>query len=192
MKVRSDRLPQNDFEINNIQGNVCDVVFFNVSNHVEEKDENNNISYEYDAYTIKNTPYRTNLGADISENYDKWYNYAIQYEKDVLMAEIRSKRNKLLEETDKDVAFDRLGIEFPDIELPDLEMPKNLSISNYLNFLKDLGTSFVATLKLIKPLIEALTNKKYLEMVSYRQKLRDITNQNGFPENIEFPKKPEE
>lgn len=192
MKVRSDRLPQNDFEINNIQGNVCDVVFFDVNNHNEVRDEENNISYEYEAYTIKNTPYRTNLGADISDNYDKWYNYAIQYEKDVLAAEIRAKRNELLEETDKEVAFDRLGIELPDIELPNLEQPKSLSVTNYLTFLKDLGSSFVATLKLIRPLIEALTNKKYLEMVLYRQQLRDITKQEGFPNNVEFPKKPEE
>lgn len=37
MKVRSDRLPQNDFEINNIQGNECNVVFFDTKNHKEEK-----------------------------------------------------------------------------------------------------------------------------------------------------------
>ena len=76
MKVRSDSLPQNDFEINNIVGNECDVVFFDVENHTEEKDENGNISYEYDAYTIKTT-YRSNLGADISDNYEKWYNYVV-------------------------------------------------------------------------------------------------------------------
>lgn len=195
MKVRSDRLPQNDFEINNIQGNICDVVFFDVSNLLEEKDENNNISYEYDAYTIKNTSYRTNLGTDISENYDKWYNYAIQYEKDVLMAEIRAKRNELLKDTDKEVALDRLGIEFPDIEFPELDPPKELSISNYLSYLKDLGNSFATIIKLIKPLIQALTNKKYVDMVLYRQKLRDITkesNNPNFPYNVIFPKNPNE
>lgn len=195
MKVRSDRLPQNDFEINNIQGNICDVVFFDVSNLVEEKDENNNISYEYDTYTIKNTSYRTNLGTDISENYAKWYNYAIQYEKDVLMAEIRAKRNELLKDTDKEVALDRLGIEFPDIEFPELELPKELSISNYLSYLKDLGNSFATIIKLIKPLIQALTNKKYVDMVLYRQKLRDITkesNNPNFPYNVIFPKNPNE
>lgn len=195
MKVRSDRLPQNDFEINNIQGNICDVVFFDVSNLLEEKDENNNISYEYDAYTIKNTSYRTNLGTDISENYDKWYNYAIQYEKDVLMAEIRAKRNELLKDTDKEVALDRLGIEFPDIEFPELDPPKELSISNYLSYLKDLGNSFATIVKLIKPLIQALTNKKYVDMVLYRQKLRDITkesNNPNFPYNVIFPKNPNE
>lgn len=195
MKVRSDRLPQNDFEINNIQGNICDVVFFDVSNLLEEKDENNNISYEYDAYTIKNTSYRTNLGTDISENYDKWYNYAIQYEKDVLMAEIRAKRNELLKDTDKEVALDRLGIEFPDIEFPELDPPKELSITNYLSYLKDLGNCFATIVKLIKPLIQALTNKKYVDMVLYRQKLRDITkesNNPNFPYNVIFPKNPNE
>lgn len=166
MKVRSDRLPQNDFEINNIQGNVCDVVFFNVSNHVEEKDENNNISYEYDTYTIKNIPYRTNLGTDISENYSKWYDYAIQYEKAVLSSEIRAKRNELLNESDKEMALDRFSFEFPE----------EITMLNIL--------------QVIKSFFSILSNITNGEWAKYRQELRDITKQEGFPYNVEFPKKP--
>lgn len=165
MKVRSDRLPQNDFEINNIQGNECNVVFFDTKNHKEEKDENENISYEYDAYNIKTT-YRSTLGADISKNYEKWYNYAIQYEKDVLATEIRAKRNKLLNESDKELAIDRFSFEFPE----------EITMLNILQVIK----SFFSVLS-------SITNGKWAK---YRQQLRDITKQEEFPYNVEFPKKP--
>lgn len=165
MKVRSDRLPQNDFEINNIQGNTCDIVFFDVKNYIEEQ-ESESTSYEFDSYTIKNIPYRTNLGADISENYSKWYNYAIQYEKDVLAAEIRAKRNELLNESDKEMAIDKFSFEFPE----------EITMLNILQVIK----SFFS-------ILSNITNGKWAK---YRQELRDITKQEGFPYNVEFPKKP--
>lgn len=165
MKVKSDRLPQNDFEINNIQGNTCDVVFFDVQNHKEEQDENGNISYEYDSYTIKTT-YRSTLGADISNNYDKWYNYAIQYNKDVLAAQIRAKRNELLNESDKEMAFDRLN----------LNIPTEFTMTNLLSSVKDFFNS--------------LKELKNNEWARYRQELRDITEQPDFPYNVIFPEKP--
>ena len=123
MKVRSDSLPQNDFEINNIVGNECDVVFFDVENHTEEQDENGKISYEYDAYTIKTT-YRSNLGAD------------------------------------------RLG----------LDIPTEFTMTTIISSLKKFFTA-----------LKAITNN---EWATYRQQLRDITEQNGFPFNVEFPEKP--
>lgn len=165
MKVRSDSLPQNDFEINNIVDNECDVVFFDVENHTEEKDENGNISYEYDAYTIKTT-YRGNLGADISDNYEKWYNYAVQYNKDVLAAKIRAKRDKLLAESDKEMVIDRLG----------LDIPTEFTMTTIISSLKEFFTA-----------LKAITNNEWAQ---YRQQLRDITEQNGFPFNVEFPEKP--
>lgn len=165
MKVRSDRLPQNDFEINNIVGNECDVVFFDVKNHTEEHDENGNISYEYDSYTIKTT-YRSTLGADISDNYEKWYNYAVQYNKDVLAAQIRAKRDELLAESDKEMVIDRLGLEIS----TDFTM-----------------TTIISSLKKFFTALKAITNN---EWAKYRQELRDITNQNGFPFDVNFPEKP--
>lgn len=165
MKVKSDRLPQNDFEINNIQGNTCDVVFFDVQNHKEEQDENGNISYEYESYIVPTT-YRNTLGTDISNNYDKWYNYAIQYNKDVLAAQIRAKRNELLNESDKEVAFDRL----------DLNIPTEFTMTNLLSSVKDFFNS--------------LKELKNNEWAKYRQELRDITEQEGFPYHVVFPEKP--
>lgn len=165
MKVKSDNLPQNDFEINNIQDNTCDVVFFDVKNHKEEQDENGKVSYEYESYTITTT-YRSSLGADISKNYDKWYNYAIQYNKDVLAAQIRAKRNELLNESDKEVAFDRLNF----------NIPTEFNMTNLLSSVKNFFDS----------LMELKTN----EWAKYRQELRDITEQPDFPYSVVFPEKP--
>lgn len=165
MKLKSDNLPQNDFEINNIQGNECDVVFFDIKNHVKEQDADGNISYEYDSYTIKTT-YRSNLGADISDNYEKWYNYAVQYNKDVLAAKIRAKRDKLLAESDKEMVIDRLG----------LDIPTEFTMTTIISSLKEFFTA-----------LKAITNNEWAQ---YRQQLRDITEQNGFPFNVEFPEKP--
>lgn len=167
MKVRSDSLPQNDFEINNIVGNECDVVFFDVENHTEERDENGKISYEYDSYTIKTT-YRSNLGADISANIEKWYNYAVQYNKDVLAAQIRAKRDELLAESDKEMVIDRLG----------LDIPTEFTMTTIISSLKKFFTA-----------LKAITNNDWAK---YRQELRDITNQNGFPFDVKFPEKPKE
>ena len=167
MKVRSDSLPQNNFEINNIQDNKCDVVFFDVSKAVEETDENGVKSYEYESYKI-NTTYRSSLGADISNNYEKWYNYAVKYNYDALASEIRAKRDELLKDSDKFMLFDRM----------------NLNLPTELN-----ATTMLAS---IKEFFQTLSDIKENKWAKYRQELRDITKQPGFPYNVEFPNIPEE
>lgn len=73
-------------------------------------------------------------------------------------------RNELLKESDKEITLDRLGLAVP------------------------AGTSFTAWLTFLKTLGEALTG----EWATYRQALRDLPEQEGFPLNVEFPSKPEE
>lgn len=73
-------------------------------------------------------------------------------------------RNELLKESDAELSLDRLG----------LEMPTGTSFTAWLTFLKGLG--------------EALTG----EWATYRQALRDLPKQEGFPLNITFPTKPGE
>lgn len=167
MKVRSDRLPQNDFEINNIQDNRCDVVFFDLKNHEEETDENGNISYIYESYIV-NVAYRESLGADISNNYDKWYNYATKSNYDVLAGEIRAKRDELLKDSDKHMLFDRLSF----------EIPTELDAATLLTSIK----TFFQTIREINSNAWA----------KYRQELRDLTKQEGFPYDVKFPTPPEE
>ena len=75
----------------------------------------------------------------------------------------RKIRNKLLEDSDAEMSFDRLGLSVPS------------------------GTTFTAWLSFLKGLGDALTGA----WSNYRKALRDIPEQEGFPFNVVFPEKPE-
>ena len=80
--------------------------------------------------------------------------------------QIREKRNELLKETDKEMCLDRLNI----------SIPEELTASNLLNGVKNF--------------FQGISNIVNGEMAKYRQELRDITKQEGFPYDIKFPKNP--
>lgn len=75
----------------------------------------------------------------------------------------RKIRDKLLNETDSRVALDRFNISVPS------------------------GTSFAAWLSFLKSLGEIITGAWAI----YRQALRDLPEQEGFPFNVTFPVPPE-
>ena len=75
----------------------------------------------------------------------------------------RKIRDKLLNETESRVALDRLNISVPS------------------------GTSFTAWLSFLKSLGEIITGAWAI----YRQALRDLPEQEGFPFNVTFPTPPE-
>lgn len=75
----------------------------------------------------------------------------------------RKIRDKLLNETDCRVALDRFNISVPS------------------------GTSFTAWLSFLKSLGEIITGAWAI----YRQALRDLPEQEGFPFNVTFPTPPE-
>ena len=74
----------------------------------------------------------------------------------------RTIRNRLLRDSDAEVALDRLGLTVPS------------------------GTSFTAWLSFLRTLGEALTG----DWARYRKALRDLPQQEGFPFNIEWPVPP--
>ena len=78
-------------------------------------------------------------------------------------ASARKIRDKLLNETDSRVALDRFNISVPS------------------------GTSFTAWLSFLKSLGEIITGAWAI----YRQALRDLPEQEGFPFNVTFPAPPE-
>lgn len=139
----------------------------NVTEKVIEatEEEEQQTVYEYDSYTLE-VKNRADLEKDISNNYDDWLAKAKQIEHDELAAEVRAKRDALLAETDKEFVFDRI----------DLHIPVKVTAS----------TMFNAT-KAVFDAIESICNG---EMAKYRQALRDIPEQEGFPYNVSFPKKP--
>lgn len=145
----------------------CTVYFFtNIQEESRQKEnENPQTIYIYDMYVIDRY-YRENLKEDIETNYQLWLDFAKQFEYDEKAKEIREKRDKLLEETDKEMVLDRLK----------LNMPEDISMTNLIPGIKEFFTSF-----------KDIFNSK---MAKYRQSLRDVPQQEGFPYNVSWPEKP--
>lgn len=109
-------------------------------------------------------PNRENLPETVKAAKAKWLEAAKSAEYDALAAAIREKRDKLLAETDARMCIDRMG----------LKVPSGTTFSAWLSFLSGLGGVLSGA------------------WASYRQALRDIPNQPGFPYNVEFPTPPKE
>jgi len=98
MKTESYTKP-NKIKIEEI-GNKCTVSFFDNIQEVEETIEDETVTkYIYDMYktTLNN---RGNLAEDIENNFEIWLQFAKDSEYKKLAEQIRTKRDKLLTETD--------------------------------------------------------------------------------------------
>lgn len=151
-------------------------VIFNLNIKKEEVyDEEGNLKdqYSFDQYRITKA-FTTNLDKDILKNFEQYSQEAIDEEYNKAAEAVKAKRNELLAATDKDMAFDRLGINLEDFEIP------SLTLTNILTFVKTLATA----VKSLGRIFKSILNSK---MAKYRQDLRDITDQPGFPFNVEWP-----
>lgn len=163
MKTKSTIAPEK-FKIGDRKGNLIEVAFFD---DVKEIQEEESTQYEYSVYTIK-TIYREDLESYINGNYEDYLALAKETDYQLEASKVREKRNELLADSDKFLLLDRLGI----------SLPSEITAVTLLTSVKD----FFDNLK------EVLNG----DWAEYRQKLRDLTKQEGFPYDVEFPKKPEE
>ncbi len=133
--------------------------------NIKENKENINgkeiITYDYDKYKT-NILFRSDYKNFIEENQEMLLERAKQEEKIKLSKKLREKRNQLLAESDCEMALDRLNVEIPD------------------------GNTFASW----KPFFKALSEKLTGDWAKYRQALRDLPSQEGFPYNVKFPEKP--
>lgn len=139
------------------------VTFYANENPVEREDGTH---YEYDFYTVETTD-RPNIAEIISGTLDGWIEAAAKKELEAAATAVREVRNRLLSESDAAMALDRMGLELPD------------------------SITTTTMLKVFKSLVEVLKNAVSGDWAKYRQALRDIPNQPGFPYEINWPKKPE-
>ena len=130
--------------------------------NIEEVTTEDGVQYTADEYTLTVTDTQM-LEERIADNIDAWREKAMKEDYDRAAAEVRAIRDKMLAESDKEMVLDRMG----------LEVPTGVSFTAWLDFLKKLGQAAGG------------------EMAKYRQELRDITAQDGFPYDVNFPKKPE-
>lgn len=166
-KTYSDIKPEKKFDIQNVENGKCTVLFFD--NIQEETQKFSNLEneevtekkvYSYDVYSIE-VAYRENLSERIEADIEKWLNDVKEKDYNEVAAEVRAQRDKLLQETDSEMCLDRMGLEMPE------------------------GTSFTAWITFLKTMANAITG----QMSQYRQALRDIPQQEGFPYNIVWPTK---
>lgn len=131
--------------------------------NIEEIETEDGTQYTADEYTLA-VPTSQALNKRVADNIEAWREKAIQEDFNRAAAEIRAIRDRLLADSDKEMVLDRMG----------LEVPTGVSFSAWLDFLKKLGTAVAGG------------------WAKYRQALRDITTQEGFPYDVTFPQKPEE
>ena len=118
--------------------------------------------YQYDEYRMP-VPYRDNLLENVQKTLDAWMTSARNAEYARLAAEVRAKRDALLAETDKEMCLDRLG----------LTSPEGSTVTAWIGFLKTIASAVFGP------------------MAKYRQALRDIPQQEGFPYDVTFLVPPE-
>lgn len=118
-------------------------------------------AFQADEYEIK-TFDTPSLAARVAENFSAWLARAKEDDYAREAKKIRAKRNELLSESDKELCIDRLG----------LTAPTGNTFEEWLPFLSQLGTVLAE------------------DTAAYRQALRDIPEQEGFPYDVVFPEKP--
>ncbi len=137
------------------------VIVFYTDVQEKQRDEGAT-AFEAVSWTME-VPWTDSLEARISGATEAWFGLAQSEAFAEAAAEVRAKRDELLSLSDASMALDRLG----------LVVPSGSTFSSWLSFLKGLG--------------DVLSNR----IAVYRQALRDIPQQEGFPYNVVWPEKPE-
>ena len=167
-KVESTIRPGN-FRIGELKGNLIEVAFFDDIEEVTRTEEDGTEYTLYSYYVYKmQIINRDDLEAYLNDNIDTWLQLAKNNFIAEKAAEIRAIRDKLLAESDKYVLIDRLGIAVPE------------------------EINAVTMLSVVKDLFSSLGNVLNGNWSKYRQELRDITKQEKFPFEVEFPTNPTE
>ena len=126
--------------------------------NIEEVTTEEGVQYTADEYTLTVTDTQM-LEERIADNIEAWREKAMQEDYDRAAAEVRAIRDKMLADSDKEMVLDRMG----------LKVPTGVSFTAWLDFLKKIGAAVSG------------------EMARYRQELRDIPKQEGFPYSVVFP-----
>lgn len=167
-KIESYTIPES-YRIGYVIGNQIQLAFPDEIEEFTRQDEEGNeqTMYRYYEYVIKVfNREESELRENVESNLEVWQQFAKETFLKEKSAEIRTKRNELLAESDQYFLLDRVNI----------ELPSEVTASSLLTSVKD----FFGNLK-------GVLNGDWAE---YRQALRDITEQPKFPYEVQFPIKP--
>ncbi len=129
--------------------------------NIEEVPVEDGVAFSADVYELDVIP-ANGLIDRITANKDAWLAKAKELDYEKAAAAVREQRNNLLNASDKDLCLDRLNLETPS------------------------GTTFASW----KPFLEKFAEAANGEIADYRQALRDVPQQAGFPYDVEWPVKP--
>ena len=129
--------------------------------NIEETESPEGTQYSADEYILCVTG-TDKLGERIEGSFEAWAGKAVREDYEREAARVRAYRDRLLAETDREMCLDRLG----------LEVPAGISFSEWLSFFRKLGAAVIG------------------DMAKYRQALRDLPSQPGFPYDVIFPVRP--
>lgn len=123
--------------------------------------EDGETAWEAVSWTLESS-WTDNIMERITEQQAAWLAEAQAEAYEEAAAQVRSLRDKLLADSDAMMAIDRLG----------LEVPSGSNFTAWLSFLRGIGDALTGAIK------------------NYRQALRDLPEQPGFPFDIDWPEKP--
>lgn len=128
---------------------------------IQEVQKDEGVAYTAIAWDLK-MPWQENLQSRIAEELDSWRQIAESEAYSLASSEARAIRDRLLSESDASMALDRLG----------LTVPSGSTFTSWLSFLRGIGDVLKGG------------------MAAYRQALRDLPEQEGFPYEITWPERP--
>ena len=148
----------------NREGDRAVIIFYTDVQEVQREDGSS--AWEAVSWTIESS-WTDNIMERITEQQAAWLAEAQAEAYEEAAAQVRSLRDKLLTESDAMTALDRFGMDLPD---------------------KVTATTMLSVFKEILTAVWKITNGS---IGQYRQALRDLPEQPGFPFDIDWPNKPE-
>ena len=146
------------------EGDRAVIIFYTDIKEIQRED--GETAWEAVSWTLESS-WTDNIMERITENQAAWLAEAQAEAYEEAAAKVRSLRDKLLTESDAMMALDRFGMDLPD---------------------KVTATTMLSVFKEILTAVWKITNGS---IGQYRQALRDLPEQPGFPFDIEWPDKPE-
>lgn len=124
--------------------------------------ESETVQYAADVYELP-ISYTKNITERFEQNREQWREIAMEADKTETAQKVREIRNKLLDATDSEMSLDRV-------------------IKNAPETVADTEDAT----QMLESLAETLTG----DMAKYRQALRDVPQQEGFPYHVRWPESP--
>ena len=146
------------------EGDRAVIIFYTDIKEIQRED--GETAWEAVSWTLESS-WTDNIMERIAEQQAAWLAEAQAEAYEEAAAQVRSLRDKLLTESDAMTALDRFGMDLPD---------------------KVTATTMLSVFKEILTAVWKITNGS---IGQYRQALRDLPEQPGFPFDIDWPNKPE-